>query len=75
MKVTAWLYSLKHSRGTSYAVVEEPSANICIGGYDEKGRYHQYDSYEAYHLHNWAEDRGFISNCAEVEIQVPRELL
>ena len=75
MKIQAWIYSLKHSKGVSYSIVNEPSDNLCIGGYDEKGKYHQYDSQEAYHVHEWAHELGFISNCTEIEIEVPKELL
>ena len=75
MKLKAWIYTVKHNQGTCYTIVNDPSDNTYISGYDEKGKYCQFNSQEAYHLHEWANEHGFISNCAEVEVEVPKELL
>jgi hypothetical protein len=34
-------------------VVNDPSDNLCIGGYRLDGKYLQYDSYEAYHADSY----------------------
>ena len=35
--------------------VNEPSDNICLGGYDKYGDYHQFDSYKAHRANAYFE--------------------
>lgn len=73
IKKTVYFYSMKDANGdVSTVLVDDPSDNICIGGKDSDGKYHQYDSYEAYYLSGWAEEKGFevILTVKEVEIDV-----
>lgn len=59
--IEVYIYELIDALGNkSRCAVNEPSDNICIGGYDKHGKYHQYDSYEGYHAWGWAaEYEGF----------------
>jgi hypothetical protein len=71
MQVKVYVYILRDGQGyTSTAVVGDPSNNICIGGNDTKGEYHQYDSYEGYHAYGWAEQHGFHLECVEQDVEV-----
>ncbi len=55
-----YVYVLVDARGEAHvAVNNDPADDITIGGHDAQGVYQQFDSYEAYHLHGWAEDHGF----------------
>jgi hypothetical protein len=53
-------------------VVDEPADTIRIGGCGKDGKYHQYDSYEAYHSHAYFEQNfeqhGLYTICQEVFI-------
>lgn len=37
-------------------VIDDCGDNLCIGGEDSTGKYHQYDSYEAWHARNHFEE-------------------
>lgn len=64
-----WIYRLIDTKGNkSYTVVNDPTDNGCIGGYDADGQYQQYDSYELYHAYEWAEGHGMSLNSAKIEI-------
>jgi hypothetical protein len=73
MKITmkAVLCILRDAKGdVRTAVVNDTSDNVTIGGYDLDGKYHQYDSYEAYHVYGWAIERGFYFTTKPFEIDV-----
>jgi hypothetical protein len=55
------VYVLIDARGNHQITVADAfNSNIVIGGYDANGVYQQFES-EGYHLHNWAEAKGFKS--------------
>jgi len=71
MKIKLHVYVLTDCRGEkSYDVIKDSSDNIYIYGYDDEGRYHQYDSYEGYHAFTWAETYGFKLECFCKEIDI-----
>lgn len=71
MKIKVRIYILTDSEGNkTWDIVKESSDNICVGGYDGDGTYHQFDSYEAYHAYTWAETYGFKLECVEKEIEI-----
>lgn len=76
MKLTVYVYALANDNGEkSFAVVDDPSSKICIGVRSNDGqRYEQFDSYEAWHVDDWARLRGLKCRSAEVQIEVPEEL-
>lgn len=51
--------------------VRESCDNICIGVTDGAGKYHQYDSYEGYHSHAWAVQRGLEVQSHEFTVELP----
>jgi hypothetical protein len=66
-----YVYILTDQRGNDdIKIVDEPSDNLCIGGYQADGTYCQYDSYEAYHVHSWAKEKGFTVRTEERSIQI-----
>jgi len=68
-KKKIYVYSLLDGQGNfTDAVVNDPSDNLCIGGYDADGRYHQYDSQSAWYIYGWAEKHGFHADMEEHEI-------
>jgi hypothetical protein len=71
MKKTMYLYRLTDARGDQMVtVVDDPTDNGTIGGYDSNGQYQQYDSYELYYAYEWAEKHGFKLESGTVEIDV-----
>lgn len=76
-EIEVWVYTLinPQSGEQAFATVNEPSDNICIGVTGLDGKYHQYDSYEAYHMHAWACAKGLVSMCEKVMLPVPSVLL
>jgi len=75
MKVKVFVYALVDCEGnTEHVAVNDPSDKICIGGRDRDGVYRQFDSYEAYHVGEWAEKYGFVVRTAVLEYN-PNELV
>jgi len=71
MKKTIYLYRLTDAKGNqTITVVDEPSDDGRIGGYDRDGKWQQYDSYELYHAYEWAEKLGMKLESATIEIDV-----
>jgi hypothetical protein len=70
-KITVYVLRLTDAHDNScYDVVEDWGDNCCLFGYDENGVYHQFDSYEAYHVSDWAAKRGFTFDSRAVEVDV-----
>ena len=64
-----YIYRLIDARGeVSFTVVDNPSDNIRLGGYDINNQYQQYDSYEAYYACDWAKKHGMELSSTVVEI-------
>jgi hypothetical protein len=75
MKKTIYLYRLTDAKGNhEITVVDDPSDDGCIGGYDSDGEYRQYDSHELYHAYDWAEEHGMKLEGGEMEIDVPESV-
>lgn len=55
-------------------VVDDPSDDICIGGYGNDHNYHQYDSYEAYHAYEHFKELnvGLRIVCAKTELDTSK---
>ena len=71
MQKEFYVYVLKDAKGDYRAVVvDDPSDNLCIGGYDSNGEYQQYDSYEDSYAGGWAEKHGFTLRSQKQEIEV-----
>ena len=51
-------------------VVDDPTNNGCIGGYDKDGNYHQYDSYELWHAYDWAEKLGMKLESGTMKLDI-----
>lgn len=53
-------------------VVDDCSDKLCIYGYGKDGKHYQYDSYEAYHSHDYFQKdfdkHGLIIECYKVEM-------
>lgn len=72
MKKTMYLYRLTDANGDqTITVVDDPSDNGCIGGYDKGGQYQQYDSYELWHAYDWAKEHGMKLESGTMEVDVP----
>ena len=79
MKKTVLFYRLHHPpTGATgpWTACNDYSDVICctlhIPGPDStQGRYEQYDSYEAYHMDGWAQEKGLEVERAEVEVDLP----
>lgn len=56
--------------GDDIVVVNDPSDNIRLGGFDKNGNWQQYDSQEAYFAYEWAEKHGFTLRMIEKEIEI-----
>jgi hypothetical protein len=70
--IDAYVYILIDANGDRQrAVVNEHNENIMLGGYDNCGKYQQFDSYEAYHLAAWAKPLGMTVKSFPVKIEVP----
>jgi len=52
-------------------VCSDPSDWVCLRGTDVNGKYQQFDSCEAYHLHKWASDHGFKLESGVLAIELP----
>ena len=67
------VYRLTDANGDkTFCVVDDPSDDGCIGGYDANGKYQQYDSYELYHAYGWAEKHGMKLECGVMEIDTDK---
>lgn len=71
MKINILIYKLTDFYGDiDWDCCQSPGDDICIGGYDNEYRYHQFDSHEAHHSYTWAETYGFKLECIEKEIEI-----
>jgi hypothetical protein len=71
MKIKVYFYTLTDALGKkSWDCVSDLSNNICVGGYDVDGIYHQYDSYEGCHSYEWAKYHGFKMEMIEKKIDI-----
>ena len=71
MEILVYVYILTDAKGNKKAdVATDPSDNICVGGDDKDGKYHQFDSTEAYHLESWATKHGFLVEVHKKTISV-----
>lgn len=75
MQKDVYVYRLTDAKGDqSVTVVDDPSDNGCIGGYDINGVYQQYDSYELYYAYEWAESHGMKLESAVVKIDLTDDM-
>ena len=71
MQKTLYCYRLTDARGTqTITVVNDPTDNGTIGGFDTKGQYQQYDSYELYHAYAWAEKHGMTLESGQMTVDI-----
>ena len=72
MILTGTAYLIIDAQGEpSYAMCDDPSENIVIGGYDSAGAYHQLEC-EAYHISGWAEELGFTYFSYPIRLELDR---
>jgi hypothetical protein len=74
VKIKVHAFHLRDECGDEQIVIaNETNDNICIGGFTANGRYHQFDSTEAYHLGAWIRSNKlpFQYTSQEIEIDVP----
>jgi hypothetical protein len=67
MKV--YCYEVTDSNGDTIAdVCLDPCDPINVGGVDKSGKYHQFDTTEAYHVYEWAKQYGFSVEMKGIDI-------
>jgi hypothetical protein len=72
MKKELYFYRLTDTQGNQdLVVIDQSNDNGCIGGIGADGEYHQYDSYELYHAHEWAEKYGMKLESGRMEVDIP----
>lgn len=74
MKKNVWVYQLRSANGElSTVILDDCSDNLTIGGYDDKGKYVQYDSYEGFYAHGFFAEKhpSMHLECMMIEIDVP----